>query len=284
VTTRARPLVGVATWTRLSYAALWLLLLAGVVSGMGALALHARADTPAATAEPPRPTTGPEGFAELFVAAWLGQAGRGAEDAVAPFYGGEASLRDVTPGSLYVLRTATLAADEIVSGYWAVTVAADVLAAVDGLYTPAGLRYYTVGVAERDGALVATAPPSQIPAPSRAKAPRLAVPALSTPAQHARTEAASRFLAALLAGQGELDRYAAPGVSLPTIHPPPFTLVELQRTGTREVAPGRVLLQVEVAGVDAGGRTHVLGYALELAERAGRWEVAALHPAPPLPP
>lgn len=276
--------LGVAAATRLGYALLWALLIVGVVSGVSALALHATSEEAPAAVAAPAPTTGPEGLAELFVAAWLGQAGRGAEEAVAPFYAGDASLRDVTPGGLYVLRTATLAAEQVAPGYWAVTVAADVLAAVDGVYTPAGVRYYTVGVAERDGALVAAGPPSQVPTPARGEPPRLAVSALSTPDGDARSEAAHRFLAALLAGEGELGRYTAPGVELSPVDPPPFVGVALQRTGARELAPGRVLLHVEVAGVDAGGLTHVLGYALELAERAGRWEVAALHRAPPLPP
>jgi hypothetical protein len=39
---------------------------------------------------------------------------------------------------------------------------------------------------------------------------------------------------------------------------------------------------VEAAALEAGGRVEVLHYWLDVAERDGRWEVVALHPAAPL--
>lgn len=280
-----RARMGPVAMVRLAHAVLWLLVVGGATSGGLSLLLLAQDAGVEATgtAEPPVASAGAEGFAELFVATYLGRAGRGEEDVLAGLYAGDANLRDVTPGGVYVLRTATVAAEEQVPGYWAVTVAADVLSAVDGVYAPRGVRYYAVGIAS-DGVdrYVATTLPGLVPAPPALEPPRLAVTALSAPRDEPHVEAAHRFLAALLAGQGELDRYSAPGTAFAPVTPAPFVGVSLQRVGVTERTGGPLWLRVEAAAVDDAGLTHVLHYSLEVAERAGRWEVTALHAAAPL--
>lgn len=270
--------------TRLGHVLLWCLVAAGVVGGVAALALHARAEPPVTgAAQVTVPSVAAQGFAELYVRAWLGEAGRGSEDAIAAFYPGPTRLGDVTPGGVYVLDVATVDAVEEAAGYWAVTVAASVAAAVDGVYEPGGVRYYTVGVAEAADGLVASGLPAQVSAPATLEEPPgLAVATLSSVGDEAYVEAVERFLGAYLAGAGEVDRYTAPGTHLAGLDPPAYVEVTLQRLGAVTHADGRRTARVEVSAVDPGGLTQVMHYSLSLAERAGRWEVTELHPAPPL--
>lgn len=283
---RRTPRLPAATLTRIAHGLLWTLVVVGAVSGPAALLRQAvAAPQPAPAVELPEPTVGVEGFAEVFVATFLGEAGRGTEEVLRPFYPVPVELREVTPGGVYVVRTATVAAEEQGSGYWAVTVAADVLTAVDGEYRPGGWRYYTVGVAERDGRWVATGLPAQVPAPATGEDhPRLAVANLAAPRDEPQVATVERFLAALLAGEGDLDRYVAPGAQLRPIHPAPYTETRLARLGLAEQPDGGVLARVEVVAADPAGVAHRLHYSLALVERDGRWEVAAVHPAPPLSP
>lgn len=281
---QANPLPS-ALLTRLGHAALWLLVLGGAGAGTAALVLHIpTSTTPEPTAAPPAPTTPAEGFAELYVAAYLGRAGHGAEDAIAAFYPTTVTLADVTTGAVWVSATTAVAVDERRPGYWAVTVAADVLTAGEDGWQPHGSRYYTVGVAETGDALAATGLPSQIAAPpTAAEAPEPAVAALGTPDDEPAVEAATRFLAAYLTGDGELDRYTAPDIDLDPVEPAPFAEVELTRVGAEPRTTGATLLRAEVTATDANGLTQVLEYSMDVIERDGRFEIAALHPAPPLP-
>ena len=226
------------------------------------------------------------GFAEAFVAVYLGRAGQDTEPVLAPFYAGPVDLSGVTPAGLFVQQATALEVSEVGEDYWAVTVAAEVLSAVDERYEPAGLRYYTVGVVMREGRLAAVAPPSQVPAPAdTAVAPELAVTLDATDADDPPAAidgqlgaAAERFLAALLAGDGRLT--VSTGVS--PIHPAPYTDVSVRRIGVAEQSSGTVLLRAEVATIDAAGLVGVLDYTLELSETEGQWQVIRIHAAPPL--
>lgn len=280
-----RELPGV--WlTRVGHGLLWLLVAAGAVGGVAGLALHAQADPAPADGPPPAPapSVAAQGFAELYVRAWLGEAGRATEDAIAAFYPQPVRLGDVTPGGVYVLDTTTVETVEQQPGYWAVTVAASVLTAVDGTYQPAGVRYYTVGVAEGDGGLAATGLPSHVASPATwVDAPGPAAASLSPAGGEEWAEAVERFLSAYLAGAGEVDRYTAPGSDLAALDPPPYVAVELVRAAAVSRGGGLVV-RGEVTAVDAGGLTQVMHYSADVAERAGRWEVTELHRAPPLSP
>lgn len=281
---QAHPLPS-ALLTRLGHAALWLLVLGSAGAGTAALVLHITTSTaPEPTAAPPAPTTPAEGFAELYVAAYLGRAGHGTEEAIAAFYPTTVTLADVTPGAVWVSAITAVAVDERRPGYWAVTVAADVLTAGEDGWEPDGSRYYTVGVAETGDALAATGLPSQIAAPPpAAEAPEPAVATLGTPDDEPAVEAAAQFLAAYLTGDGELDRYTAPDIDLDPVEPAPFAEVELTRVGAEPGTTGATLLRAEVTATAANGLTQVLEYSMDVIERDGRFEIAALHPAPPLP-
>ena len=275
---------GLASTTRAMHLGLWALLALAALGGLRALVAPAARAAPPAP-KPPAPTVGAEGFAELYVAAFVA-AGQGTEDSLRPYFPQTVELRDVRPGALYVARTATVEARSVGERYWAVTVAAEVLSSGADGYRPLGTRFYQVGVAgSADGGLVATSLPAQVPAPPGAKPPPLEAGSLEDPRpDDAVSEAVTRFAQAFLTGAGELVRYVAPDANLRPVQPAPFTSVRLTRIGARDMPGPDKAQQVvaELRATDSAGRVEFLQYALELAQRAGRWEVRALLPAPPL--
>lgn len=260
---------------------LWAAVLLGAVTGPAALLLDQTPPT-ASTATPASSSTAAEGFAELFVSTYLGQAGRDTEDVLEPFLAEPVDLGEVTPGGWYVVRTAPVAAEDLDGGYWAVTVAAEVLTSVDGGYQPAGVRYFRVGVVDARDGLVATGLPTQVPTPTRADPPPLTVAQLSAPDDDPRTAAIARFIAAYLAGDGEIERYTTPDAEIAAVTPAPYAVATVRRLGAAELADGDVRVRVEIEAVTAAGLTHVQHHSLVLSRRAGRWEVDRVDPAPPL--
>lgn len=239
----------------------------------------------------PESTIGAEGIAESFVATWLRNGSQPDSDragaSIAAYYPPGARLQAVSmlnpPPPVNVLRTATVAAKAVKPGYFAITVAADI-EDPDGAVT----RYYRVPILKVRDLFVAASLPAEVPAPLGARAPELAVGTGVTPnPSDPIPTAISRFLAALLTGEGELARYVSPGVPLRAIRPAPFVTVAVNEVGTRKVSDGSpkakaVEAFVSATGTDAEGRQHPLQYPLRLVERAGRWEVSALLDAPTL--
>lgn len=264
--------------------ALWLLVMASAASGIAALLLRQPPARPGA-GRVPAASVGPEGFAELYVATFLGDAGEGKEDLIKGFYPVPVSLRGVVPGARYVSRTATLRASQVEPGYWSVVVAADLLVATQGGYRRDGIHYYSVGVAEVEGGFAATSLPAEIPPPVTASAPQPELP-LTAPTQGPAADAASRFFSALLAGEGELQRYVAPNSRIRPVVPAPFASASVRRLGLEPaVAAGAThLAQAEVEAVDAEERRQLFHYFLRMAERDGRWEVVELLPVAPIRP
>lgn len=265
--------------TRAVTVGLWLLVAGGPAVGLAALAAdRPPSPTPARSTPPPAAAAegrGVEGFARLFVARWL------AGGELDPFYldGGD---RPGRPVRAWATHTAAVAVQPQTSGYWAVTVAAEVLEAdPDGGWRAGGLRYFQVGVVDDDGGLVAAGLPAPTAPPTARSAPPLAAGRWGLPAGGPVEETAVRFLEALLTGSGPLDRYVTPANDVRAVDPPPYTTVRLVRTADAEVDGGRLLL-VEAAAADTAGRTQLVQYALTLVQRDGRWEVATVHPAPPL--
>lgn len=272
-----RPLV-----VRIATVGLWLLVAGGAVGGIGSMAAKSSA-APTTAAKPMSPTADVEGFAQLYVSAYL-EAGQGTEDALKSFFPGTVDLGQVQSGQLYVAQTVSLGARAIGPGYWSVTVAADLLGARDGSYQPLGLRFYSVGVVRAGDAYVATSVPSEVPAPTIAGPPALRVGTPTFPKDGPVTQAIDRFFQAFLAGQGEVDRYTAPGNGIRAVRPAPFSSVSLELVGLfpTDASQTAYLAQVELRGTDPDGRQQILDYSLELDQRAGLWEVSRLLPAPPL--
>ena len=274
--------------------ALWLLVVSGPVAAVllatqvSAFGGRLETVTGQVAVEVAPDTTGVEGFAELFVVAFLG-AGEDSAEALAPFLGG-ASLDGVTDGSWFATRTISLGAREIGPGYYAVTIATEVVAAdseSDGqpVWIPVGMRFYTVGVAETETGWAVTGLPTLVAAPTRAVPPELLVQRFGgLDGAPGLEEMVPRFLAAFLAGDGELARYTAPSSDIVAVQPPPFVNVEILKAGFVDTPDGSLQVAVIVRATDTAGRVQVLQYALVVEQRDGRWEVSELLLAPPLKP
>jgi hypothetical protein len=271
---------------------LWLLVVAGPAAALVTTAhlstLNSRLEAiqaAAAAADPPADTPGVEGFAELFIAAYL-DAGEGSATGLDPFVDGIA-LDGVDAGSWSAVQTTSLGATQIAPGYFAVTVAVELIAhAIRSDSTsapvPVGTLFYSVGVAETDSGWTVVGLPSLIPAPNRATAPDLLVDRLDGIDDPDLADMVARFLSAYLIGDGELTRYLAPTSPIVPVHPAPFTAVEVLRSGMAEDQQGPAVVRAVARAIDAPGRAQLLEFWLAVSQRDGRWEVAEVLPAPPL--
>ncbi|MET9734582.1 conjugal transfer protein [Streptomyces sp. NPDC006458] len=285
----------------------WVLLVAGPV--LGGWALLAGPQVVRAEAVPDRPaavavdSSGPGGFAELFVTAYL-EAAEG--ETLAAFLPGAKSAAPADAGQV-VERVAAVRVRALSDGYWAVTVAAR----VRPVKTPeakatatepgaaergSGLRYFRVPLwSGPAGELVAVSLPAEVGAPPAGPTPVLAygqggVPSKADPG----VRTLEGFFSSYLAGGGEVDRYMPPGSTLSPIVPTPYATARLEwvaEYGTN--APGaafpegaqipdgtRRRLLVDVTAADLAGVKRSLTYAVALKARDGRWEVEAVEAAP----
>ncbi|MFF6888591.1 conjugal transfer protein [Streptomyces sp. NPDC012421] len=288
----------------------WVLLLAGPVLGAWALLAGPEAVRAEAAAERPAAvavdSSGPGGFAELFVTAYL-EAGEGqAGDAVAAFMpgAGPATLGGGGGGQV-VAQAAAVRVRAVSAGYWAVTVAARVRPAAPPAKpnrseaeaeAAVGLRYFRVPV--RSGAageLAAVALPAEVGALPAGQAPELGYgQAAESSAADPGVRTLQGFFTSYLAGGGEVDRYMPPGSRLTPITPAPYVSARVERVaeyGTN--APGAAFpegaqipdgtqrrLLVDVTAADRAGVERPLTYAVALKARDGRWEVEAVEAAP----
>ncbi|MBV9022736.1 MAG: conjugal transfer protein [Streptomycetaceae bacterium] len=295
-------------FTRLARAGAWVLIASGPLLGLAAL-LGSSSPTQIAPAAAPvaqqAPDTGPSGFAQLYLAAYLA-AGQGTESSLAPYFSGTVTLTNV-PGTRTATRMVTIASREVQSGYWSVTVAADVsVKNSQGSSVDAGLQYYRVPVqvlgplsaggssdsGTKTAGYVATALPAQVAAPASltASSPGYGTDRGSN-ANGPQTQTIASFLNAYLAGKGGLSYYTSPGVTLQPVTPPPYTSVQItdvaddsgNASSTAVPSDGTVRqVLVQVTATDSSGSAYPLTYALTLRSRGGRWEIAALDDAPTL--
>jgi len=269
---------------------LWLLVISGPVAALlvanRVSSIGDRLDAFSTTArvEVPPDTSGVEGFAELFITAYLG-AGDDSIDALDPFLDGVA-LDGVEVGSWSATRTTSLGAQEVSPGYYSVVVAAEVVATdTESDDQPVGVRYFSVGVVETTTGRVIIGLPALVSPQPRVSAPELLVGRFDGLAgAPGLEEMLSRFLAAFLTGVGELTRYTSPTSAIVAVQPPPFTSVKVLRAGLAEAPDGSTEVAVLVRCTDADGRAQILEYALVVEQRDGRWEVSRLLPAPTLAP
>jgi hypothetical protein len=289
---------GLTGLARLARLGAWALIASGPVIGVLALL---SSSAPAQSAPKPqaavKPTaaTGPAGFAQLFVGSYL-EAGEGTEKNLAPYYSGSIALTHPA-GTRSALRTQVMDAREVSSGYWSVTVAVNVAAkSKKGGYTDAGVQYFRVAVQSTGSTADATSGYTAVSLPAQVAAPRSLKPGdLGYPTSRGSgtadpaSDTAASFLKAYVAGQGELDRYTAPGVHISPVTPTPYSSIKL--TAVQDDSPDsadnkvpgdgvRRRLLVSVDATDADGNTFPLTYALSLAARAGRWEISSLDDAP----
>jgi hypothetical protein len=110
----------------------------------------------------PAEGAGVEGFAELYVAAYL----EGAQQAVRTFYPEAPALDAVREGDRYVARAAAVRVRATGQDAWAVTVGVEVLVAAEGGYRRDGIHYFDVEVARSGDAYAATSLPSEVWGPT----------------------------------------------------------------------------------------------------------------------
>ncbi len=270
---------------------LWLLVVSGpaaaLVVSAQLSALNSRLESvlvAATAADPPADSAGVEGFAELFIAAYLdaGEDSTGLDGFVDGI-----TLDGVEAGSWSAVRTVSLGATEIAPGYFAVTVAVNLIAHTTGSDPTSapqsvGTFFYSVGVAETDSGWAVVGLPSLVPAPHRVSAPGLLVDRRDGIGDSSLGDMVGRFLSAYLTGDGELTRYLAPSASVAGPQPSPFTAVEVLRSGMTEDKQGGAVVAVVARAADNAGRAQLLEFWLAVSQRDGRWEVAEVLPAPPL--
>lgn len=274
---RPRVRVGLSDEARVRLAAgvLWGLIAVAAVGGMLGVvrpipappAEHSSAGSPAAAVSE---AWAAGGFGARAVAAYLGPGGEGG---FAAFLGDRLAGAAPDHGAGGVPPVAVVAVDRAVPGYWAVTVAADGQAGRE--------EFWRIGVASEDGRLVATGLPTPVAAPAVGERPELAVMWETPPVDDPVAATVTGWIAAYVCGQGDVSRWLAPGVELTAVRPPVCEEVRLDRWGTRAEGADRVLVVTEAA-LHPGASERRVTFALVLARRDGRWEVAELLSAPPL--
>ncbi|ATM24756.1 hypothetical protein SMD44_p10257 (plasmid) [Streptomyces alboflavus] len=287
---------GLAGLARLARLGAWVLIASGPVIGVLALmgsSAPAQSAPKSAPAVKSNASTGPAGFAQLFVGAYL-EAGEGSEEKLAPYYSGSVALTHPA-GTRSALRTQAMDAREVSSGYWSVTVAVNIAAkSKKGGYSDAGVQYFRVAIQstgeDKTSGYTAVSLPAQVAAPAALKLGDLGYPtSRGSGANDPASDTAASFLKAYIAGQGELDRYTSPGVHISPVVPTPYTSIKVtgvqddSADGTSAKVPGdgkRRRLLITVDAQDKAGHSFPLTYALGLTARSGRWEVASLDDAP----
>lgn len=272
---------------RAAHWGLWSLVALGAVGGAASLV---RPPSTAVASTVPAPN-GDEGvpvdvagFAELAVRHWV-DASEESPDLDGLFVG-DVELRGVDAGARRAVGASTVGARPIGEGYWAVTVAVEVLEAdTAGVLVPAGVWHVEVGIVRGDdGSLGAVGTPALVPAPATAASLGVAGPALrARQADDPLAAAVEGLLGAMLTGTGDLARYLAPDTLLTPVDPPPFSTVVVERIAATDGRSGTVV-RVQVRATSAAGHDQVLGYEVALAERAGRWEARSVSGAPTLEP
>lgn len=233
---------------------------------------------------------GPGGFAADCVKLVL-RAGEDKRGELSGCYGNALpDLAGVPSGSFDATGATARQVTELGSGYWSVLVAVDQVERITNPNTgkaawqPVGLHYYKLGVARRDGQLVAVGLPASVAPPPAADPPDLAVATVEeSNSADPRTDRLSRFFGAFLAGAGALEDSVLPGKQAAAIDPPPYTTVTLRAVGyDADPAQPATNARVVVAATTDAGNVQVLGYSVRLLRRDGRWYVASLDAAPTL--
>lgn len=275
---------GTGLVTNLAAAGLWVAIAAGPVA-LGVVMLGRPASVPVVA---PQLVADPqvevarqraEEFAVRVVTVWLG-AHRGQEGLVGALLPQAAGLT-LPQAGLSVTDPMVASSTSSGGGVWAVTVAAQV---TDSRMS--ARRFFTVPIRVVGELVVAVALPSERPGSQViAAGPELDY-SVDVPAGSALMQVAADFLNALLAGRGDVQRLISPEAQVRPVMPAPFTTVKVIRVAVQQEIPVQprdgVRLEVLVTAtalVDVTQQVTVQ-YALTLAVRAGRWEVAAVRDIP----
>lgn len=291
MTSPRQPVLTAAMLTRIATVLVWLLIASGPALGLLALATAADGPVgPVAAAPPQRSFLGPGDFAIRYVTAWLAS---GDAESLRPYFPDAPDLTVRSESTQRVTGLRLAAASESVPGYWSVTVAG---------VADRTTRYWQVGVvAHGDPAhggisagntqpsYVATSLPAEVSRPATAKAAQLAYSSIAEGASGVVGKTVEGFFGAFLTG-AEIDRYLAPGTRLRSPSATGYTRVRVTQvaavgdvdlTVADNPADGqRLRLLVTVQPTTGIQPAPAMQYAIRLAARAGRWEIAAVDPLP----
>lgn len=235
---------------------------------------------------------------------WL-PAGSGTESDLQPYMSNVPSL-DNKPKSRFAAKPPiVLSSTQISAGYWSVLLVVDEVAKDrTGKLKPAGTHWYRVSVAQSGATgstpgsndttvFQVTSAPYEVPAPlAGSSLTNSAYSDVSVPVSGPIGDTVQHFLDAYLTGNGEIERYTSPGVTIAPVSPPSaskvavHTIAAIPVSGDAQDADSvpsdgvtvHVLVQTMVTG--SGGSDIPMDYPLTLRSRAGRWEVQSLDPAP----
>lgn len=247
-----------------------------VVLGAALFGLRTRAVAPATNSVPSLVSD----FAAFATSIYLSQGFEGNEASLSPYFLGDHDFTGIARDQWFVKSSGAVAATRSAEGVWIVSVAAELLGAVDGQpasgYVDLGVHHFTIGIVDRGTTLVATGLPtrSAAPTPAGAAAIDLGVPQ----ADSSQVAAIATFLTAYLTGSGDVDFATAVGGISP-LEPAPYATVAIRRIGVEHADDGFVAV-VEVVGTDSADRSVLGAYAMRL---DADWKVRSVLPAVPAP-
>lgn len=221
-------------------------------------------------------------FAQRVVVAWLTSTRDHPEQLSALVPGAQAAS---LPLVAFGASDPTVSSIQSTSGVWSVTVAVT----VSDSRPSSARRFFQVPVILAGTNVSAATLPSPVSGPPVVSGADLGYQVQASAAGPVASTVA-QFLGAYLTGAGDVTRYITPGVQLTAISPAPYTSVrvtdlrcDLGVDTTTTPTDGTVLrLLVSADATATVKQTLSVSYALTLRARAGRWEVAALDPAPAL--
>lgn len=201
----------------------------------------------------------------------------------------DASTGDFPAAAWDVTDVATVGAVQVRPSVWSVTVAATITPADGGRAAVSGLRYFTVPVSAAAGRVSVLAWPAAAPGPAVVPAQDLSSTySIQLDATNPVAVSVQQFLTAWLTGSGDVTRFLSPGTAVRPLGGTPYSQVVVSQVlATVDVDPtlrptdGRRVHVLVTSTADATARQQVnFQYFLTMAARAGRWEVAAIDPAP----
>ncbi|MEU6560597.1 conjugal transfer protein [Nocardia nova] len=226
-----------------------------------------------------------ESFAEEFVVTYL-SASSGQREKLAEYVGGDQQITLPSTARQVSDPVVVFASRSIGNGsvdVWAVTVSVHI--AKNG--AAGGLReYFRVPVTVTpDGRRRALTVPQAVGPPERGL-DLVQNYALSCGLDTPLSQVASGFLAAYLAGSGDVARYTTPNSGIIALKPAPFTAAETTAVSSEDAGCGTGGTSAKVlATVDpkAGtGSTPTLAYPLTMVNTSGQWQVQSMDAVPAL--
>lgn len=244
------------------------------------------------------------GMAELVVEEWVLATTEDPARVEALFVESPALPSADDTGGREVLGARAVAGEQVDDGYWAVTVAVDL---VDGIgleeastggadgeaddeaggdgddaeeAEPDSVTWYVeVGiVGEEDGALAALRTPAIVPPVAEVAEgwSSRAEEVLEPRVEDLETTTLEDFLRTILVGEGDPTRYVATGVEIAPVDPPPFVDLEITSLTVEERSETVIRAQVYVDATTAAGASQFAAYEVVAEWRGDRLEVLEL--------